>query len=170
MDAFATIVVGVLLAVATAFFTSRFYVHQAKADLKKELEQKFNERRWQGYTDFSNTVLEVIQATQDERLGRQSPKIVRRMQEFIRRLWLIGSDKVVQAVLDWRRTSQETDEFGPTSADGLVALANILIAMRHDLGDTDTKLTARDILATFINDIDKYVDEDGRARPSGLAN
>ena len=46
----------------------------------------------------------------------------------------------------------------------LIALANILIAMRRDLGDVSADLSPRDILRTFINDIDEYVNQDGSIR------
>ena len=106
----------------------------------------------------------MIQGATDKRLDKQLPKIQRRLQEFIGKLWLVGSDDVVEAILAWRRFSQEQSP-DASSAGGLVALADILLAMRRDLGNTTTGMTARDILATFINDIDKHVDENGRARP-----
>jgi hypothetical protein len=146
MEAAVTILTGVLVALATAFFTSRFYVHQATTDLRHEYQRRFNEKKWNVYTGFASTVRDVLVSTKAGRLDRDQPKQIARLYDFISELWLVGSDNVVRAVLIWRQTSDPKDV--------LVKLADILIEMRKDLGDTGTKIEPRDLLGTFVNDID----------------
>jgi hypothetical protein len=150
METALTIVTGVLVALATAFFTSRFYVHQATTDLRNEYQRRFNEKKWDAYTGFAITVKDVLVSSKAGRLDRDQPKHITRLYEFMSELWLVGSDDVVKAVLGWRQTSQGADP----GKESLVKLAAILIAMRKDLGDTSTKIEPRDLLGTFINDVD----------------
>jgi hypothetical protein len=148
MEPWLTLLTGVVLALATAFFTSRFYVHQAKADLQKDLERRFNERRWEIYTAFSGILIDMIQASTDNRLNKDLPRLIRELQAFIGRLWLVGSDDVVEAVLDWRRSTADAASDTPMgSTRSMMKLLKILVAMRRDLGDARTQLTARDILS-----------------------
>lgn len=170
MESWQTLLTGVALALATSFFTSRFYVHQAKADFQRDLERRFNERRWEIYTSFSGILIDLIQATTDNRLSKDLPRLIRDLRAFIGRLWLVGSDEVVEAVLRWRRSTSDAVSDTPVgSTRSMMKLLDILVAMRRDLGDARTQLTARDILATFVNDVDRFVDERGDPieRPAG---
>lgn len=90
-------------------------------------------------------------------MDRELPKFISRLHDFMGALWLVGSDDVMKAVLHWRQFSQDADASNESGATALVALADIMIAMRKDLGDTETQIEARDILGTFINDIDKVM-------------
>jgi hypothetical protein len=150
MDAILTIVGGLLVALATAFFTSRFYVHQATTDLRNEYQRRFNEKKWNAYTAFASTVKDVLVSTKAGRGQRDQSKQAGQLMDFMSELWLVGSDDVIYAVLAWR---QSTDR-DPTGKLSLEKLAEMLIAMRKDLGDTSTKIVPRDLLGTFINDID----------------
>ena len=145
-----TILTGVVVALATAFFTSRFYVHQAKTDLRHEYQRRFNEKKWETYTGFAATLKSVVVSTKAGRLDRDQHKQIARLLDFVSELWLVGSDDVVAAVLAWRQTAASENP----GAESLLLLGDILIAMRRDLGDTTTKIEARQILATFINDVD----------------
>ena len=135
---------------------------RVRADLQRDYDKKFNESRWQAYADFSKLVLDVLQASKGGR--QQADKIDKKMQQFIERLWLSGSDDVIQAVLKWRRISNETDPQAPDSARVLLALGEVVVAMRHDLGDTDSKVGARDILATIVTDLDKFIAKNKRKK------
>jgi len=157
MDIALTMLAGIIVALATAFFTSRFYVHQATTDLRNEYQRRFNDRKWETYTGFAATVRDVLRSTKDGKLDRELPKFISRLYDFMGDLWLVGSDDVIKAVLHWRSFSQDADDSKESGAAALVALADIMIAMRKDLGDIDTKVEARDILGTFINDIDKVM-------------
>jgi hypothetical protein len=157
MEIALTLVTGVVVALATSFFTSRFYVHQATTDLRNEYHRRFNEKKWEAYTRFAATVRDVVSGTKDGKLQREMPKVIGRLHDFISDLWLVGSDDVVKAVLKRRRFSQDTPNHPAGGAEALLSLADIMIAMRKDLGDTTTKIEARDILATFINDVDTAI-------------
>jgi hypothetical protein len=161
MEIVAALVTGVLVAFATAFFTSRFYVHRARADLEKEFQGRFNERRWDVYSQFAEILLDLIHSDRSQALDVQAAAVGERLRAFIGRVWLVGSDDVIRGIIAWRKSSQgQTVMVRGTS--GLVALANVLVAMRRDLGDTNTRMTGRDILSIIIEDIEKYVDEKGR--------
>jgi hypothetical protein len=154
MEIAGTLVTGVVLAIATAlataYFTSRFYVHQATTDLRSEYQRRFNEKRWEVYMGFADTVRDLLMSAKRGRVDKDQPKFIERLYDFIGGLWLIGSDDVVRSVLAWRRIAQDEQKAGSTEA--LLSLVEIMVAMRKDLGDTTTEIQGRDILATFVNE------------------
>lgn len=145
-----------LVALATAYFSSRFYAHRAKADLRKEFQSRFNERKWDTYTQFADIVRQVIESGKKDRVQRDLPKVIARLYGFTSSLWLVGSDEVVEAFLEWQRYSRSIEDGKPKGIEPLSKLTDILIEMRKDLGYDSSKLQSIDLLATFITDIDNY--------------
>jgi|GEM_PF-2494031 len=147
---------SIILALATAFFTSRFYAHQMRAELQKEYESRFNERKWEVYTGFADIVRQVIRSGKSERLRRDLPKLIDQLLQFTSGLWIVGSDEVVEAFTEWQRYSRSVEQKEINSLEPLEKLTTILIEMRKDLGYKSSKISPKDLLATFITDIDKY--------------
>lgn len=150
MEALVTVLVGVGLAAATAFFTAKAYVHQATADLKNEFHRRFNDRRWPSYLGFAATIRDVLKQA---KVGTVDAALNDRIFEFMGELWIVGSDDVILAFLRWRASARAFAGGEATNREHLTALAGILVAMRRDLGETDTKIGADHLLATFIDDI-----------------
>lgn len=148
---------SIILALATAFFTSRFYAHQMRAELQKEFESRFNERKWEVYTGFADIVREVIRSGKSDRLQRDLPKLIDKLLQFTSGLWIVGSDEVVEAFTEWQRYSRSVEGKETNPLEGLAKLTDILIEMRKDLGYKSSKIRSEDLLATFITDVDKYL-------------
>jgi len=125
--------------------------------LQKEFESRFNERKWEIFTQFANILYQVIEGTRSDKTGRQMPKIIKRMNEFISQLWIVGSDEVVDAVAEWLRYSRQPEEEKDNTFESLAKLTSILIEMRKDLGYESSKIGPKELLATFIVDIDEYI-------------
>ncbi len=123
-----------------------------------EYQKRFNERKWKAYMGFADTVRGVLEHMQAETLDEEMPSLTKRLFDFMGQLWIVGSDEVVDAVVRWRKVGQE-HEAGSADPAVLVTLSDILIAMRRDLGNEETSLTARDLLSTFISDIDRALSE-----------
>jgi len=151
-------------AAATAWFTARFYYLRASAELQAEFQSRFNERKWQAYTDFADTVRELLEDVRRPAGKRKdiNKHFLPRLYKFTAALWLVGSDEVIRAVGDWRETSNKAADDASAGPEGIVALVNILIAMRRDLGNLESKIEPRDILVTFINDPDTFLSGDWR--------
>jgi hypothetical protein len=164
--------VGVAIAWATAFFTSRYYGNQAKADLEKEFKSRLNERKWETYTGFADTVRKLFQSSQGNRLDRDMPKLLGDMYQFIGRLWLVGSDEVVRSFVRWQRFNWESETRADAPVGGLWKLAEVLIEMRRDLGYDASAIEPEDLLGTFVKDIHRYAapsDVDESKWVSGVA-
>lgn len=160
MDILVPSIIAIGAGIATAYFSSRFYVLRARADLEKEFESRFNERKWKIYTDFSDTIREVLESQREKTLQSQLPKFVRKITAFTSNLWLTGSDEVVRAYIEWQRCSRAHEsaaEAGKNPREILTKLMAIITAMRRDLGYKTTDIAPEELLATFVHDIDQYL-------------
>ncbi|MBE0683777.1 MAG: hypothetical protein IH589_17870 [Anaerolineales bacterium] len=138
-----SIVVAILTAFATGFVTSWGYWRQAKAQLEKEYQSRFNTKKWEVYTEFTkllhgfliNNSVDLAGATQ------QQNEIVLASQ-----LVLIGSDEVVRSFRDWRESSMA---YGKSHAVAKEKLFNLVVKMRNDLGIKYSKLALEDLLGAL---------------------
>lgn len=100
MEAFVPVIAVFVGALATAYFTSRFYVRRVTADLEQHYQQQFNERRWDAYMGFARTLRKVVQSTLGAELDARLPEILVELHHFNSQLWLVASDDVVDAVVE----------------------------------------------------------------------
>lgn len=154
VDPLYTIVTGVLLSLATAYFTSKFYVRRVRADLQKEFESRFNQRKWEAYREFGKLLRDITLSSKEGKTAKEQHKFIRRFYDFLPEVWLVASDRVTRAFLSWRSTSIQSQVTGSASPESLLNLFQILIEMRKDLGYEKTKLAPEELLGTFIDDVD----------------
>lgn len=151
--------IGILAAIVTAFVSSTFYFRQAKADLQKEYESRFNERKWETYTRFSGLVNSVFAAAKSGKLDKDMPKFTRELLDIAGQLWIVGSDRVINAYLEWQEHNRGVlkGELENRGLEGLLKLAKIVTEMRTDLGYQADKVSPLDLLGIYIHDIKDHL-------------
>jgi hypothetical protein len=119
----------------------------------------------------------------EELLGRAGPKVnaqqvastLKKLNTFVFGSLLIASDEVVIAHDRFLRASKILDPAtkAPDEKMLLPAVADVLMAMRRDAGETTTNLRPIDLMATFVRDVedmsssfDRWASERARAWPS----
>ena len=140
MDNISGLLVNIATAVATGFVTSWVYWRQARADLDKEYQSRFNTKKWEVYTEFTKLLHSFLMSNSADLAGatQQQDEIVLASQ-----LVLIGSDEVVRAFRDWRESSMA---YGKSHAVAKEKLFNLVAKMRNDLGIKYSKLALEDLL------------------------
>lgn len=154
------LIVSIIGAFTASYFSYRYYKPRLRADLQKEFESRFNERKWEAYTQFADILYEVLDASGTKKFNSELPKAIRRMRKFLSQLWVVGSDEVMRAVSDWFIYSNQDKEEKESTSEGLTKLMNILIMMRKDLGYSSSQIGPVDLLRTFITDVDKHFPQD----------
>ena len=133
---------------ATAILSSKFYTRKVKADLQKEYESRFNEKKWVIYTGFADYIRKNIEITKGIDKTHPNTEMVKKYGEFVGGLWIVGSDEVIKAFLDWKSLSANNTMYNQEYFEKLV---EIMIEMRKDLGYKNSKITTKDLLATFMS-------------------
>ena len=136
----------ITVSLVAGYFSVRQYAQQARVDIRRELESQLNEQRRDLYFDFRKTMTDILtQAT----AGKPQYKLNKAMMDLATRLLLVGSDEVMAKFLQWRETGQQTNPEGV-----LIGFASMFIEMRKDIGYSTTDLTERDVLKSFLTDLD----------------
>lgn len=134
-----------------------------EAAKREQLTQQVYENKRNAYGIFHSVMNEVLASTTlgdvDLTDPNQLQRIAKTLMEVKKETWTYGSPNVVKAYTAFNQYSVGVGK-GIVGKEGLmVLLADLILAMRDDMGLSNKGLTALDILRLFINDIDDKYDE-----------
>ena len=138
---------GVLSSIGLSLLGSFVYVRQVKADLQKELEVRFNEKKWQSYTKFTDKIRRILAIEDPVQSARLFQHLETELQDFASEFLLIASDDVVKEFAQWRILYSVN---GPRDDAAVKQLFSLIVQMRIDLGNTTTELDYQDLLPTLV--------------------
>jgi hypothetical protein len=124
------------------------YLYRQSRDKRKELEGRLADHKralYEGYVDVFKDLMAASRAGKD--VG--TPEHVDRLSTFAFRSLLVASDDVVRAHIRFVNVARISPE--PTT--GMPAVADVLIAIRRDMG-LNTKLSALDLMGVFVKELD----------------
>jgi hypothetical protein len=143
MDNFGGLLASIVVAGVTAGFTFFGFWRQAKADLDKEYQSRFNTKKWEVYTEFTKLLQGILnEKSVDLADVTQQPAEIALASQLV----LIGSDEVVRAFRDWRETSIA---YGKSHTVAKEKLFNLVAKMRNDLGIKYSKLGIEELLGAL---------------------
>ena len=128
----ASIVTALITSVGAAALAYFGYWRQAAAELKKELNNRYNEQKWKAYQDFMKL--------QSRAANTMKPEGA----EIRIALLLTASDEVIRAFNDYVDLSYQDDR----KDERHERIGAMIAAMRKDLG-YDTKLSYEELWTTF---------------------
>lgn len=142
-ELFVSIVVPIVTAFATAVLAYFGFWRKAKAELEQEYLKIFNNKKWEVYTEFTKLLHNFSTGQLDDLPGQEqlSAEIT-----IASQLVLIGSDEVVRAFRDWRKTSMI---YGKSQKETKERLFTLVVKMRNDLGIKYSKLEIEDLLGAL---------------------
>lgn len=129
-----SLVISVIAALGTAFITSIVYWRQAKIDLRKEYESRFNTKRWETYLGMNEIIQGIYyreQSIEDGSISLENKISLLRTQ-----ILLIASKNVVDAFGAWQYQRAHFKDYHSNTFEKLHAL---VIEMRKDLGIQDSQ-------------------------------
>ena len=153
MNEIYTAIASSIFGIVVAFLSSKFYTNQAKADLQKEFESRFNERKWDVYYLFATEVAgEVLKGG-----AYNQKKVLDSLARFTSQIQIVGSDEVVRVYSEWLRYIRKQTPMD--TVEHMCKLYTIFIEMRKDLGYGKTQVKPVDLLGIFLTDIEHYAEE-----------
>jgi len=108
------------------------------------------------YEDFIKNVL--IRLLLADNLGKKPlshDELVVLMAEFTKNIMVWGSNDVLKAYNKFRKTAQLGTDV--KTYDTVLAIEELILAMRKDVGHSNKELNKGDILRLFVNDLDDYI-------------
>lgn len=128
------------------------YLYRSSQEKRQQLETRLAESKRALYEDYVDVFKEVVAAG---KLGKTDarPDHINRLRGFAFRSILIASDPVVRAHVRFTNAARISSD----DRAAMPAVADVLLALRRDMGFIKTELTARDLLGVFVNEIDADV-------------
>ena len=142
MNTIDSIFVSLLTVFATAVLAWLGLWPKVKADLEKEYSLKFNDKKWEVYTEFAGLVRDMV----DEQTF-DPDDLHRRKVSLASQIILIGSDDVVSAFQAWHAMAELLEKGHSDTEDKLF---DLIASMRKDLGNKYTRLS-KEVLLGALN-------------------
>lgn len=131
---------------------------QRYLDRRRDIEARQRERKIEIYQRFMRFWFDFLLSKENRNArakGEQNiESVLPELNEITQQLILWGSDRVLKSYSDFRRYITSESE-NRSHVQTLALFEVMLYEFRKDLGHSNRKLEERDILALFVNDVDK---------------
>ena len=135
------------------------------SDVAREDSIESSRRRREVYEGFVEAIFGQLDSSKDG-AGHLNPRaekeLLRVFRTFRTRVLLVGSDEVVRSFNDWNLYSERNSTV-EDAQDMLAAMADLVVAIRKDLGYPRSALKRIEILAVFLTDAEEQ--EGAMAKP-----
>jgi hypothetical protein len=128
MNPGATILVSIATALATSIITLLLYTPKLKADLQKELTSRFNEQKWQTYTQFAELLPHALDYARGD---SPAPELRRLVGEIGAQIIIVGSLGVMRTFTEWVGCLERKQPAEETFSE---LTAKLMSEMKKDLG------------------------------------
>ncbi|MDQ3749949.1 MAG: hypothetical protein M3367_13210 [Acidobacteriota bacterium] len=148
-----TALISVFGALCVAFISYRAALKSKQADRQKEIEQELRKQKAPIYEEFSELLFKVLKTSKS---GEQIPEneLLDFIYKFNQKLLVWGGNNVIKEWANFRINTQSENKYAV-----LIAVEDILLAIREDMGHSNEKLKRGDLLSVFINDIGHVLNE-----------
>lgn len=131
---------AVLVAVASVLLAKHL---ENSALLRKEQREK----KAPSYEKIISFLFTLVMAEKIGKVAFTEQDMVKEFSELSEKILVWGSDEVL---ITWRKLRLESNDTKRTAE----TVADLLLAIRHDLGHNNKNITRKTILGVFINEID----------------
>lgn len=146
---------AIVVASATVLVSVFSLIYSKYWERTREIELEHRTKKIPVYEEFLGFIFRMLFA---DKLGKPltEKETVSFLTKFTQKLLFWGSDAVIEGYSKFRRAALTVD---PDNLDpgSLFTIEDLLFAIRRDTGHKNKNLKRGDILALFINDIDKYL-------------
>jgi hypothetical protein len=146
-------VAAAILAGATTIVVSVASVLVAKhLEQRNNIRKELRDKKAPVYEELIEFVFLILYSEKMKLPAMSEAEIVAKFGGITRKLIIWGSDDVVHALYKFRRFSNLEDK---SSALTIMAVEEMFLAIRRDLGHANKNLGPGKILGTFVNDVHK---------------
>ena len=157
-SAIAVAIIGVAGTVLVSVFSLiAAKIYESRALINKE----HREKKIPVYEDLIKLMFQILMSQKTGAPPLSEDEMIKSMLGFTQGVMVWGSDGVLAAWIKWRRMLVDEAAMKANPKEFLFLYEQILFAIRRDLGHKNKALIQGDILALFINDIDKYLPKKG---------
>ena len=150
------IAVAIIAASATVFVSVLSIVLGKAYEARALVQKEHREKKTPVYEDLIRFMFRILMGTKTGATPSES-EILEFMSDFTQRIMVWGSDDVVAAWVKWRRAAVNAEELEMDPVELLLLYEQLILTIRRDLGHKNRNLGTGDVLALFVNDIDRQL-------------
>jgi len=150
-----TVAAGILAAVTTVLVSVVSVLISKHLEQRNNILKELRDKKAPVYEDLLEFIFRIINAEKMGLAPLTEAEVVEKFSSITQRLIIWGSDDVVQALYKFRIYSTKASIDSKLSGLMFLAVENIFLAIRKDLGHRNKGLTTGKILGTFVNDLHK---------------
>ena len=129
------------------------WLYRHERERRSAVERQLSEQKYRVYIELLNMFYDQFEAARHGKAVAANEKLVTRMMNANRELIIYGSDDVARTYFEWLEVSKRAVEAGENAS--LRGFGEVVVAIRRDMGNRKTKLTADDVLRQLITDYDE---------------
>jgi len=148
--------VAIIAAAATVLVSVLSVVLGNIYEAREQVQREHREKKIPVYEDLIAFLFRVLLGVKTGSAPTEED-MLKFMSEFNQRAMVWGSDEVLAAWIKWRRAAINSSSPGTQPLELVFLYEELILAIRRDLGHKNSGLKRGDILALFVNDIDKHL-------------
>lgn len=117
------------------------WLYKHEKEKRLEIEKKLSEKKYAVYSNLTDIFFEILKQI-NKNQKTQIDKVADKMIDIKKEILIYGSDKVIQKFFNWQRNT-ETNQ-------SLKAFAELMIEIRKDMGNPNTRITPLDFLISLL--------------------
>jgi len=132
--------------ILTAIIGGIGWLLKDEKERRREIEKQLSEKKYNVYIRIIELFFSVVNGV---RMKKDLPTddLVNTLMKIMEELLVYGSDSVVKKFSYWKRHAGENDGIG-----AIVVFAEIILEIRKDMGQPESKVDIDDLLGMFITD------------------
>ncbi len=132
------------------------FIVRQELEKRRKVEEQLSVEKYQTYMIFVDAMFGVFHelALSREKVKpahKKQDELVIKLQEFSKKVIFYGSDDVIREFQAFTMYSQEHPD-APNVAASSEAMAKVIVAIRKDMGQPDTKFTPKTFIKQLTND------------------
>lgn len=141
-----------LTIVLTAIIAGIGYVLKIEIEKRREIEKQLSEKKYGVYISIIELFFSMFETIwKNKEQGNVSEETIDKLFKIVEGLVIYGSDNVVKKFAYWK-----TQAAGSNGSDALVLFIDVIIEIRKDMGNQNTKMNMDDLLGMLIIDYESY--------------
>lgn len=129
------------------------YLYRAERERRERVERQLSDKKYETYTALMGVFFGMFKGTLTGGTVKPDAKMVGRMIDIHQDLLVYGADEVVTTYERWMKDARSTPQ------RALRGFGEVVVAIRRDMGQQDTKVTSDHVLRLLITDYDEAVEK-----------
>lgn len=152
----ATVAAALITGAVTIFISVISVLISKHSEQETTIRNEHRQKKIPIYEELIEFVFKIMKAVREKKPVDDS-EVIEFMTKFIQKLLIWGADEVVSSFYEFMQASRNSER--GDSITIILALEDVLLKIRKDLGHDNKNIGKGKLLGLFINDIQEYMKE-----------